>query len=332
VTLTLAVAASADVIHVPGEEATIGDGLGAASPGDTVLVECDTYYENGLVLPSGVTLMGATGDTGCVTIDGGRADVILTCEDVTDAAVVGIGFTHGSSETGGAAYSSATSAPVFVDCDFDENSSTYHGGAFQGYNDGTEFYLCEFTSNRAEGGGAGAALFNRSTAVVSECSFYKNEASWGGAIGAHSGATLDITWCTFAENDVPRYSGGAGLYIYDGATATIDQTIIAFNTGGEAVKCTDGGAATLTCSDVFGNDLGDWVDCIAGQEGTEGNLNVNPLFCDIDEYDLTLCADSACLPALNDCNELMGVWPEGCPECGQPVESVSWGAIKGMYR
>ena len=163
-------------------------------------------------------------------------------------------------------------------------------------------------------------------------SFYMNEAVEGGAIETHDGATVDVTSCTIVENIVYTRATGAGIFAWDSSTVTIDQTIIAFNRGSCGVACSSGGTATLTCSDVSDNEGGDWVDCIAGQESSGGNLNVNPFFCGLTWYDLYLCADSQCLAAFNDCGLLIGAWPDGCGACATPVEQLSWGAIKAMYR
>ena len=49
----------AQVIHVPGDYATIAQALAAAHAGDTVQVAVGTYTETGLSIPSGVSLVGA---------------------------------------------------------------------------------------------------------------------------------------------------------------------------------------------------------------------------------------------------------------------------------
>jgi hypothetical protein len=51
-----------------------------------------------------------------------------------------------------------------------------------------------------------------------------------------------------------------------------------------------------------GNGGGDWVGGIADQHGVRGNISADPLFCD----------------------------PAGCG--GMPVEAVSWGVLKALYR
>jgi hypothetical protein len=455
------------VIDVPDDEPTIAAGLAAASSGDTVRVACNTYHEHDLWIPEGVTLMSASSDPSCVTIDGDLTDIVLNCSYITDPAVVsGITFTRGAGyfggavscnpatvtfdncvftgneantggaifwnggtpeitgcdfsgnevaagggaltleetdgsvtnctftgndalfggavyahydltttaftgcdfvgntatdtgssggavfcheeaspsfescyfegntgSAGGAVVSQLATAPTFTGCEFRANTTTDRGGAGFCYHDATVFEDCEFVGNGVSDGPGGALYMTMfSTATAAGCTFYGNEAQLGGGVVATYNSAPSITGCTFVRNAALERGSGGGIYILEGAEVTVHGSIIAFSVTGEAVACGDVGSATLTCSDVFGNEGGDWVDCIEGQEASDGNLHVDPLFCDIDEPDLTLCADSECLPAFNDCNELIGAWPEGCPECGQPVESVSWGVVKGMYR
>ena len=93
VTLLLAAsAATATIIHVPGDQPTIQAGLGAATPGDTVEVACGTYFEHDLVLPSGVILRSTTGLPDCVTIDAQSQGRVLSCSGADNTTCIA-GFT-----------------------------------------------------------------------------------------------------------------------------------------------------------------------------------------------------------------------------------------------
>ena len=51
------------------DHATIQLGAWYADPGNTVIVECGTFYENLMLIGESITLMGETGDPGCVSIE-----------------------------------------------------------------------------------------------------------------------------------------------------------------------------------------------------------------------------------------------------------------------
>ena len=239
-------------------------------------------------------------------------------------------FDQNEAYYGAAACNHVKSSPTYTSCEFNENTSSYDGGAVYGYDDYAVFDDCQFTFNEATDSFGGAAALVLSDASFSYCAFYMNAANRGGAIVCEEETNLTVNSCSIVENIA--VFDGAGMYLWVDSSVSIDQTIIAFNRGGVAIDCGSGSTATLTCSDVSDNDGGDWVDCIAGQESISGNMNVNPLICDIPGYYLYLCADSPCLPGNNDCGELIGVYGDGCAACDSPVESISWGAVKAMYR
>ena len=69
----------------------------------------------------------------------------------------------------------------------------------------------------------------------------------------------------------------------------------------------------LACCDVYGNAGGDWVGVIAPYDGINGNLWLDPLFCDPSGDEFLLAADSPCLPGSNSCGVLTGASGMGCP-------------------
>ena len=62
--------ARAEIILVPSEEPTIHSALHIAQAGDSVVVDCGTYYESKLPMRAGVTLLSVARDPDCVVIDG----------------------------------------------------------------------------------------------------------------------------------------------------------------------------------------------------------------------------------------------------------------------
>ena len=71
----------------------------------------------------------------------------------------------------------------------------------------------------------------------------------------------------------------------------------------------------LSCCTIYGNTGGNWGTwCIEDQLGTNGNISLDPLFCDLPGGDLHLLAESPCAPFSEpnpEC-DLIGAWPVGC--------------------
>ena len=63
-------------------------------------------------------------------------------------------------------------------------------------------------------------------------------------------------------------------------------------------------------------------------------VRFDPKFCDLYGADLSLCGNSRCLPdaPMNQYDVLLGALGAGCGDCTSPVEPMSWGAIKALYR
>lgn len=78
----------------------------------------------------------------------------------------------------------------------------------------------------------------------------------------------------------------------------------------------------LSCTDIHGNADGDWVGGIAGQLGQDGNICCDPLYCDPQEHDFTLHADSPCAPAHSGGCGQIGACPVGCG-IGTAVDDVA---------
>lgn len=157
----------------------------------------------------------------------------------------------------------------------------------------------------------GAAILAGGSAVgVYECVF--SDLSFSGYV--HAGAlliqrdsTLDLGACTFADivSDV-----GACLYL-DQSAATMAGCIISRNSG--SVFAVDSESSIeINCSNMFANSQGDWVGSVASQQGLNGNISEDPLFCDVVGGDYSLSPASPCLPANNNCGLLMGAIGERC--------------------
>ncbi len=133
----------------------------------------------------------------------------------------------------------------------------------------------------------------------------------GGSVYLTGNTSATLANLTVAENHCAN--GGAGLYA-NATPLTLSNSIIAFNTGGASLSNgvhIAGAAATLSCNNVFGNANLNYSG-IADQTGTNGNISLDPLFCDVAESDYRIQLGSPCAPAQSGACGLIGALEPGC--------------------
>jgi len=174
--VALALSAHAATIHVPDDQPTIQAGIDAAVYGDTVLVECGTYYEYSIVMKSGVCLTSAAGQADCVTIDAQVAFArAIDCVDVDGSTTIQ-GFTiTGGLFLEGAGMRCDNSSPTIANVTFIGNYSDGHGVLYcqdssptlqnVAFLENEEFY---------SGGGGGGIRCIASSVTLTDCTFVAN--------------------------------------------------------------------------------------------------------------------------------------------------------------
>jgi len=240
---------------------------------------------------------------------------LVDCEFVSN--------TLGDYGNGGGAAVSQSAAASFTDCLFVENGVyTCVGGGV--YSSGSTLSVtdCDFMGN-ISGACGGIHLTGSSYADVSGCVFVGNEGAWSAAGAMQCVNTSDATVsnCTFVQNR--RHHVWC-----DKASPTLEYRILAFSTSGLPVYCEhDTETPHVHHCFVYGNADG---DTLCG-----GNFHdieyADPRLCDFPSGDVTLCADSECLPG-ETWPQLVGAEDQGCDACGSPVEERTWGRIKAIYR
>ncbi|MCK4511317.1 right-handed parallel beta-helix repeat-containing protein [bacterium] len=267
--------------------------------------------------------------------------------------VVGCNFSGNTAENSGGAVTNMSGGVVdLTDCTFAENSAPFGGALSVWYRLDHEIKNCMFTGNSASQSG-GALYIDDIDMLVENCTFVGNSSVWAGAArvvgpAKHDGAEDGVSgqaWrlpgsvqcpgladtrtndsacrggredprfvhCTFSNNEATS-SRSSMIYASYAATVYVDSTIVV-NGLGSPVYCYDAATSvTMSCCDVHGNEGGDWVECIAGQLGTNGNIQEDPLFCGAanpaEPY--TLSPESPCAPDNNPTCGQIGAWPVGC--------------------
>jgi len=327
----ISVPGHATVIYVPFVEPTIQAGMDAASEGDTVLVAPGTYTG------SGNRSLDFDGINKVVMSESGAEATIIDCENSgyrgfqadtgEDSTSVIRGFTITNGTGTGILISHA--AVIIEDCIISNNSGSNGGGIYYGYAP-TQGVIrnCVLYSNTAEHRGGGIMCSHGDPPdyvppIIRDCVLYDNEATGssygGGGIYCHD-SDATIVGCTVVGN--AGEPGAGGIHVYS-CNAVARRTVVAFSTQGAGIYNLDADHCI-----IYGN-AGDAPLPARDRE----NLDTDPLFCDWENWDLTVCDDSPCIAddPENPWGEQIGALGSGCGSCDTVVENTTWGAIKAMY-
>ncbi len=184
-----------------------------------------------------------------------------------------------------------------------------------------EFVDCVFKHNFAVKGGAAFSSYNQGSFIRTV--FIGNSADFGGAL--YSDANADAGYpegvlegCTFAGNSAPE--GSAIWYSHDFLWRA-DSCIFAFNAGSSSIYSPPGDSGIARyCSNVFGNGDDEKRASDNLPADSNGNISLDPLFCDAAGGDFTIRDVSPCAPENNECNSLIGAYGVGCTGVPSVIE------------
>ena len=330
---------SASTIRVPIDQSTIQAGIDSASVGDTVLVADGTYTGDGNreidFVGKAVVLMSENGPESCVIdAEGTEAEphwsfYFHNSEDST-SMIIGITIKNGRHSDplrGGGAVAVENASPSFSNCALEQHYGS-NGGAVYIQSGSPTFDNCRFTNNESIKGGA---VFCRdgSQPVFTDCSFSDNLGFDGGAIHTVCESSLTLTRC-LGVNNTADHSGGflyalaptwlshctlvGNAAAFDGSAVrgqpvVLDRCIVAYGRDSSPVSSTQ---ITISCTDIFGHAEGDWIGSIADQANINGNICLNPRFCNRSNDDYHIDGDSPCAADNNDCAILIGALAVAC--------------------
>ena len=312
--------------HEPREWVVFADGSGdapniqaavdAASSGDVIILENGTFSGDGNrdveFGEKNLTVKSRSGDPDSCVIDcEGTPDEDHRAFDLrggqsASTVIEGVKITNGNHQPGGGIRLDGAS-PVIRNCVFYQNTATDGGGLAIYAGSNPSVTDCVFQENTATNSGGGSNL-HTSSATYTRCVFINNDAvSLGGGIRSTE-ADFTIVECTFYGNGA---SFGSGVELRYNSTVIMQRCIVSDGQRGRSAIYCSTSTATLSCCNLYNNVGGDWANCVADQAGTDGNMSVNPLFCDAAGGDLTLAANSPCLDA-GTCGQI-GALGQGCP-------------------
>ncbi len=325
--------AQATICNVPDDHPTIQECINSSSHGDTVLVQAGTYYENinfnGLNIVLG-SLFLTTGDESYISqtiIDGSQGGSVITLNSGEDntAQVVGFTIQNGYADEGGGIYC-MNSSPTISDNIISNNSTSSTGNSRGGG------IYCEesnpiiennkISNNLADGGGGiccnmnciptirnnsisacttdivggGISMIHNCTGTIEYNIISSNYSDEGGGIYCHN-SDPDINHNTTYNNEADI--NGGGILSDLNSNPTILNTILCGNLPTD-IDLKYGGTVTITYSDV----------CDSLWPG-EGNIDCDPMFCDLDTGNYYLAYSSCCLGA-GEAGEDIGAYGLGC--------------------
>lgn len=212
-------------------------------------------------------------------------------------------ITQGTGDGGGMAIHN--SSFTLENNEFTNNRAQDKGGAVFCNNSQIQFYANQFGANRAASGG-GLYFFNSELIILEENTIYENVASNnGGGIFAENTTGLQLTrnqiYADSAANGAGVYlSGGqsannqnlfvanvasgygGGLYA-NNTNANVTNSILWSNSAMRGSQIFENGGITVTYCDVQGGWPGN------------GNINMDPMFADLNSYNFHLRPGSPCI-------------------------------------
>ena len=200
---------------------------------------------------------------------------------------------------------------------------------------------CVITGNRSSGDTAGIGVYGGSPsfafATISNTIIAFNECDWGSGAAVIADAGARFIGCTFHGNrsgSTKCSSVGAQLVSVSSIGTFLERTIISGSPDQMPIRC-ESYVELIECCNFFGNACGDDEGCLPGVFGVNGNISVDPMYCDptLDALDFSLASGSPCLPGNHPDGaacELIGARGEGCdPTATTPA---SWGHLKSLFR
>ncbi len=253
--LSVAGQASAGIIRVPSDYASLKKAVLVASEYDTILVAPGTYSGPAVygiqIEDRRFVLKSEAGPEATILDGGGTSYYAFRLKQTPSSSLLeGFTLTNYRNPTGGAVSFGRSVGVTIRNCVFRSNASTYGGGAIHSAA-GTSavFEQCVFEQNEAisDGGAIYLDASGHTALQFSGCSFIENRAEFGGAIyTGYSGSPLSLNDCQFVGNSAEG-SGGAIFHLFYNETA-VNRCSFSDNCAGSHGGAISASVATLSLS------------------------------------------------------------------------------------
>ncbi|MBN1825638.1 MAG: right-handed parallel beta-helix repeat-containing protein [Candidatus Eisenbacteria bacterium] len=313
-------------LKVPEHFGSIQEAVDACSEGDTVLIAPGDYFENIRIEEKGALNLIGEGGAEKTVLDGNEKGIVIEILRSGRTVLRGLTLQRGYTVGNGGGLSVQQSDVEVLDCRFANNTADNEGGGLMVGNC-SDFLVsgCSFERNESEAasaigvvGGRGLLEKNRirnnTGGLTISISFsgcdirgntITNNLSTGfGVIGYAVAYVAEVRNNTIAMN---LGKEGFGAVLAQQGALRIEKNIIAFNEGisGVQIESRDN-LITVEGNLIYQNEGGDYL----GIEGGNGDISVDPLFCDAKGGDFRVRAGSPCLDA--DGGRVIGALGKGC--------------------
>lgn len=220
--------------------------------------------------------------------------------------------------------------------DYDDNSSLVEDNQFLS-NGGGGIYLnrCNPTIHRnlfqdndsPLGPGGGMDVVVASPAIAQNLVVRNHSGTHGGGISIAGGSPV-LTGNTMVLNKADM--SGGNVYVEGQSVVTLTNNILSHSPQ-QGLLQNGSNTVTLSCNDVSNNAGGNYSG-LADPTGSNGNISLDPLFCNLIALDVHLSSTSPCTAsnAPAGCG-LIGALDIGC-EGPVRTEPTTWGGLKARYR
>mgnify|MGYP001476556554 CR=1 FL=1 len=338
------------LVHsVPNDYSTIQSAIDESLDGDVVMVQNGTYLENINFEGKGITVTSVTGPDSTI-IDGGGADIVVTFDSNEDENSVLTGFTitNGSArqpwpynrgggincqnssprmfdliitgntgEGGGGGVYIKNASPEMHYCDITDNVAGWNGGGIyiEGVNQGYSAYFHQVDIRGNTGSAGGGVQVQNSNPTFEFVEVSGNTGNVGGGIHFEQ-SQAELAHVTIVNNTA-QTGGGIQLkenYSDISSEVRMENSIVWGNEPQQIYFHEDGepNYMYIHYSDIEGgyddiefNDNGDLLE-------SEGNIDADPLFCDVDDGNFGLAENSPCLNIDWNSQDYMGAHGLGC--------------------
>jgi hypothetical protein len=320
----------ATVRDVPGTYPTIQAAIDASSLGDVVEVAPGTYHERLTIGPAqdGITVRGLAG-AGATIVDALGTGTTLTVTHVGALTrIEGLAIRGGAIQGAGGGVYLYFASPVLTDCVIEGNHAYAAGGIYVDRASAPRFTRCVVRNNQApNGSGGGVYVDHGGQPSLAYCQVYGNTcAAFGGGVTVWEGSLPALDHCTIAGNGGDM--AGGNLYLTRLGRVYATHSVFAFSTVGANVEAApDAATSAFDCCDLF-VDSGANVAGMPSPVGANGNVALDPQFCDRAAGNYGLAASSPCSPN-TACGQIGALDVQCAPV---PVAGVTWGSLKSRYR